>query len=114
MADCENMDPLLAIRPMTERQRLEAEEDLVLIARGEEAEGLHLPWRRLRRLLDHGFVKISYPVVAIGSNRSLDLTDKGLEWLGLEPQSHIASLRAKDIEQEAEAISEFENLRPKY
>lgn len=67
-----------AVRPLTELQELQAWEDLVSIARGEE---LDLPWRRLRILLDHELAAINYPVFTAGSVRSLDLTDKGLRYL---------------------------------
>lgn len=67
-------------RPMTKAQELEAREDLESIIRGED---LGLPWCRLRRLLDHELVVISFPVHTQGSVRSLDPTDKGLRFLGV-------------------------------
>lgn len=67
-----------AVRPMTEAQERDAREDLTMIIRGEE---LDLPWGRLRRLLDHELVVISFPVHTQGSVRSLDPTDKGLRFL---------------------------------
>ena len=68
------------VRPMTAEQQRDAQEDLTLIARGEEQ---NLPWRRLRVLLDHELAGISYPVITQGSVRSLNLTDKGNRYLGL-------------------------------
>ncbi|KAB2695403.1 MULTISPECIES: hypothetical protein [Hyphomicrobiales] len=67
-----------AVRPMTEGQSREAQEDLTLIIRGEDRD---LPWGRLRLLLDHELVEIAYPVIAQGSVRSLNPTDKGLAFL---------------------------------
>jgi len=69
-----------AVRPMTAEQQRAAQEDLTLIARGEEH---NLPWRRLCVLLDHELAEISYPVITQGSVRSLNLTDKGNRYLGL-------------------------------
>lgn len=69
-----------AAKPMTDEQDRDAREDLTLIARGEEQ---NLPWRRLRVLLDHELAEISYPVITQGSVRSLNLTDKGNQYLGL-------------------------------
>jgi hypothetical protein len=66
------------VRPMTEEQKRTSQEDLVLIARGDERD---LAWHRLRVLLDHELAEISYPVITQGSVRSLNLTDKGLRFL---------------------------------
>lgn len=69
-----------AVKPMTDEQDRDAREDLTLIVRGEEQ---NLPWRRLRVLLDHELAEISYPVITQGSVRSLNLTDKGIRYLGV-------------------------------
>jgi hypothetical protein len=52
--------------------------DLVSIVQGEE---LDIPWRRVRILLDHRFAEIRHPVIAQGSNTSLDLTAAGLKFV---------------------------------
>lgn len=52
--------------------------DIEAVARGEE---LDIPWRRLRTLLDYGFVTITYPVLTQGSQRSLDVTDRGMQFV---------------------------------
>ncbi|WP_318849730.1 hypothetical protein [Sinorhizobium meliloti] len=61
----------------------QAQEDMALIARGEETD---LPWRRLRVLLDHGLVEISTPVLLggplAGSRTSISWTDEGMRFMG--------------------------------
>ncbi|MEY9103795.1 hypothetical protein ABIA24_006768 [Sinorhizobium fredii] len=66
---------------MTEPQRRNAVADMAAIVRGEE---LDLPWRRIRVLLDHKLAMVQHPVLAQGSLTSLGLTDKGLQFMGLE------------------------------
>ncbi|WP_234889438.1 hypothetical protein, partial [Sinorhizobium meliloti] len=61
----------------------QAQEDMALIARGEE---IDLPWRRLRVLLDHGLVEITTPVLLggplAGSRTSISWTDEGTRFMG--------------------------------
>lgn len=68
---------------MTSKAVQQAQEDMALIARGEE---IDLPWRRLRFLLDHGLVEISAPVILggplAGSRTSISWTDEGTRFMG--------------------------------
>ena len=61
----------------------QAQEDMALIARGEE---LDLRWRRLRVLIDHGLVEITTPVILggplAGSRTSIAWTDEGTRFMG--------------------------------
>ncbi|MCV9967704.1 hypothetical protein OIU34_38440 [Pararhizobium sp. BT-229] len=68
------------VPPMTVEQREAALADLADIARGEE---LHMPWRRLRILLDHKLVEINHPVLTQGSRTSVGFTEEGLRFLEL-------------------------------
>ncbi|MCA1444811.1 hypothetical protein I6F07_32555 [Ensifer sp. IC4062] len=65
---------------MTSNAVQQVQEDMALIARGEE---IDLPWRRLRVLLDHGLVEINTPVLLggplAGSRTSISWTDEGRE-----------------------------------
>ncbi|AGA08447.1 hypothetical protein C770_GR4pA135 (plasmid) [Sinorhizobium meliloti GR4] len=68
---------------MTSKAVQQAQEDMALIARGEE---IDLPWRRLRVLLDHGLVEITTPVLLggplAGSRTSISWTDEGTRFMG--------------------------------
>lgn len=68
---------------MTSKTVQQAQEDMALIARGEE---IDLPWRRLRFLLDYGLVEISTPVLLggplAGSRTSISWTDEGTRFMG--------------------------------
>ncbi|THK33777.1 hypothetical protein EHS39_34245 [Ensifer sp. MPMI2T] len=68
---------------MTADATEQAQEDMALIARGEE---IDLPWRRLRVLLDHGLVEITSPVLLggplAGSRTSICWTDHGMRFMG--------------------------------
>lgn len=60
----------------------QVQEDMALIARGEE---IDLPWRRLRILLDHGLVEINRPVIQGGplaGSRTSSWTDEGMRFMG--------------------------------
>ncbi|WP_234705367.1 hypothetical protein [Sinorhizobium meliloti] len=61
----------------------QAQEDMALIARGEETD---LPWRRLRVLFDHGLVEINTPVILggllAGSRTSISWTNRGMRFMG--------------------------------
>ncbi|ASY61419.1 hypothetical protein [Sinorhizobium sp. CCBAU 05631] len=67
---------------MTADATEQAQEDMALIARGEEFD---LPWRRLRVLLDHGLVEITSPVLLggplAGSRTSISWTDEGMRFM---------------------------------
>jgi|GEM_PF-3513422 len=68
---------------MTSNVVQQVQEDMAMIARGEE---IGLPWRRLRILLDHGLVEISTPVILggplAGSRTSISWTDEGMRFMG--------------------------------
>ncbi|WP_234804699.1 hypothetical protein [Sinorhizobium americanum] len=68
---------------MTSNAVQQVQEDMALIARGEE---IDLPWRRLRVLLDHGLVEINTPVMLggplAGSRTSISWTDEGTRFMG--------------------------------
>ncbi|WP_085044001.1 hypothetical protein [Ensifer aridi] len=61
----------------------QVQEDMALIARGEE---IDLPWRRLRVLIDHRLVELTTPVflggALAGSRTSLSWTDEGSRFMG--------------------------------
>lgn len=68
---------------MTSNAIQQVQEDMALIARGEE---IDLPWRRLRVLLDHGLVEINTSVLLggplAGSRTSISWTDDGMRFMG--------------------------------
>lgn len=70
---------------MTGGAAQQAQEDMALIARGEE---LDLPWRRLRVLIDHGLVEITTSVILggplAGSRTSIAWTSEGTRFMGQE------------------------------
>lgn len=70
------------IPALSASEAAQAASDLALIVRGEE---LDLPWRRLRVLFDHGFVRISQPVLTGGALRgsitSLEWTEEGSKFM---------------------------------
>ncbi|RVJ49380.1 hypothetical protein CN175_21400 [Sinorhizobium meliloti] len=72
---------------MTSNAVQQVQEDMALIARGEE---IDLPWRRLRVLLDYGLVEISTPVLLggplAGSRTSISWTDEGMRFMGQASQ----------------------------
>lgn len=76
---------------MTSLERVQAYDDLTLIGRGEEAYGDNLPWRRLRKLLDHGLVNIIEVSPLSGSYRSLEITEKGFAF-GLNEKGQTDAL----------------------
>ncbi|WEX91549.1 hypothetical protein PZN02_006375 (plasmid) [Sinorhizobium garamanticum] len=67
---------------MTTDATEQAQEDMALIARGEE---IDLPWRRLRVLLDHRLVEITSRVLLggplAGSHTSISWTDEGMRFM---------------------------------
>ncbi|GGB09275.1 hypothetical protein GCM10011491_41560 [Brucella endophytica] len=65
---------MYSLAPLTEEQKRQVLEDLATIIRGEE---LALPWRRVRRLLDHGLIEVTNPVITQESNHSLTITNRG-------------------------------------
>lgn len=79
------MKPFPKLPAMTGGAVQQAQEDMALIARGEE---LDLPWRRLRVLIDHGLVEITTPVIVggplAGSRTSIAWTDEGTRFMGQE------------------------------
>ncbi|WP_244665683.1 hypothetical protein [Pseudorhizobium halotolerans] len=68
---------------MTSNAIQQVQEDMALIARGEE---IDLPWRRFRVLLDHGLVEINTSVLLggplAGSRTSISWTDDGMRFMG--------------------------------
>ncbi|TWA13642.1 hypothetical protein FB005_12452 [Sinorhizobium medicae] len=77
------MTTFSALPAMARNAVQQAQEDMALIARGEE---IDLPWRRLRVLLDHGLVEITTPVLLggplAGSRTSISWTDEGTRFMG--------------------------------
>lgn len=69
--------------PLSPEQQIRVLRDLALIVQGEE---LDIPWRRVRILLDHQFAEIHHPVIAQGSNTSLNLTSAGLLHMGQQAE----------------------------
>lgn len=76
------MTPFSKLPAMAGGAVQQAQEDMALIARGEE---LDLPWRRLRVLIDHGLVEITTPVILggplAGSRTSIAWTDEGTRFM---------------------------------
>ncbi|NKL21174.1 hypothetical protein [Rhizobium leguminosarum] len=79
------MKPFSKLPAMTVGAVQQAQEDMALIARGEE---IDLPWRRLRVLIDHGLVEITTPVIMggplAGSRTSIAWTSEGTNFMGQE------------------------------
>ncbi len=79
------MTPFLKLPAMTGGAVQQAQEDMALIARGEE---LDLPWRRLRVVIDHRLVEITTPVIVggplAGSRTSIAWTNEGTRFMGQE------------------------------
>lgn len=75
-------DISVSLPELNKQAKAQAISDLAMIARGDE---LDLPWRRLRVLLDHDFVRICQPVYMGGALRgsitSLEWTQKGAAFM---------------------------------
>lgn len=84
MTDFKRFAKLPTLVGDAERQ---AQEDMALIARGEE---IDLPWRRLRVLIDYGLVEITTPVLLggalAGSRTSISWTQEGTQFMGQASQ----------------------------